>query len=358
MLKKLFYLLLGLATLGLIFTNLLPENLVVQYYDEMEGEVLTTNPDSVTLLITKGREAGQEIEVPKESTLFAGGYEVGDQLVVQDWGILSGIGDAQYALADYVRRPIIYELFALFIIVVLLVTGWQGIRALLGLLFSFLVLFKLIFPLMIMGYDPLWTAIFGCILMVPAMFYLTHGLNRKTSAAVVGTFFALVISGLLATWFANAGHLSGLTDEAAGYLKSGYGDLLNFQRLLLAGILISMLGVMDDVSISQASVVQEIKNHKKSLGFFELYRSAMKVGKDHIGSMVNTLVLVYAGASLPVLMIFLMDGYGIQSVLNYEFVASQIIQTFAASIGLILTVPLTTAVAALAVNHEIPNQRA
>jgi len=349
--KKFLFILLCLLSLGLFFTNLLPASSTQQSYKDLEGSITQIDAKTLTLHVNRGDESGKEITVSKDtSTLLDEDYKIGDEIVIQNWSPTTG--ELSYVLADYVRRPVLYELFALFMIVVLLVTGWQGIRALLGLGFSFLVLFKLIFPLMILGWDPLWTAILGCILMIPAMFYLTHGLNRKTSAAVVGTFCALVISGLIANWFAQTGHLSGLSDETAGYLKSQFGDFLNFQKLLLAGILISMLGVMDDVSISQASVVQEIKNHKRTLSFFELYKSAMKVGKDHIGSMVNTLVLVYAGASLPMLIVFLVDGYGVQSVLNYEFVASQIIQTFAASIGLILTVPLTTAVAALTVQSK------
>ena len=345
--KKLFFLFFGLLTVGLLLANFTPSYWGTQLYNEIEGEVIQNEENSVTLR-TKD---GEEIKILKDqSTIADQNFEVGDQLVVQDW---KDIGLNSYTLADYVRRPAIYILFALFIGTVVLVTGWQGIRSLLGLFFSFIILFKLLFPLMILGFDPVWTTIGGSLLMIPIMFYLSHGFNRKTSSAILGTFFALVVSGLLAGIFADLAHLSGLTDESAAFLNAQFGDFIDFQKLLLAGILISMLGVLDDVSISQASVVHELKISKKNISFWELYSHAMSGGKDHIGSMVNTLILVFAGASLPMLIVFLIDGYGVSSVLNYEFVAEEMVQTFSASIGLILTVPLTTLFASLAIrSHE------
>ena len=125
------------------------------------------------------------------------------------------------------------------------------------------------------------------------------------------------------------------------------GDRIDFQGLLLAGILISMLGVLDDISVSQASVVQELEGAKKNISFVELYRRTMNVGKDHIASMVNTLVLVYAGASIPLLLLFIDHSHTFWEVLNYEFVAKEIIQTLVGSIGLILTVPVTTFIACI-----------
>ncbi|OGJ43454.1 hypothetical protein A2974_02510 [Candidatus Peregrinibacteria bacterium RIFCSPLOWO2_01_FULL_48_20] len=339
--KKLFFFILGLLTVGLFLVDFTPSYWGSELYNEVEGKVIQNDETSV-LLLTKD---GEEIEISKDrSTIVDQDFEVGDRLVVQDWG---EVGISSYTLADYVRRPAVYILFALFIGTVILVTGWQGLRSLLGLVFSFVILFKLLFPLMLLGWDPLWTAIFGSLLMIPAMFYLSHGFNRKTSAAVLGTFFALVVSGVLAGIFADLAHLSGLADDSAAFLNAQFGDLIDFQKLLLAGILISMLGVLDDVSISQASIVHELKSNKKNISFWDLYTRAMSVGKDHIGSMVNTLVLVFAGASLPMLLIFLIDGYGMNSVLNYEFVAEEMVQTFAASIGLILTVPITTFFASL-----------
>src|SRR3989338_792521 len=205
--KKLFFLILGLLTVGLFLVNFTPTYWGSELYKEVEGEVLENDEDSVTLLTTEG----EEIEISKDSsTLIDQDFEMGDRLVVQDWG---DVGISSYTLADYVRRPAVYILFGLFILTVILVTGWQGLRSLLGLIFSFVILFKLLFPLMLLGWDPLWTAIFGSLLMIPAMFYLSHGFNRKTSAAVLGTFFALVVSGVLAGIFADLAHLSGRSEE-------------------------------------------------------------------------------------------------------------------------------------------------
>lgn len=348
MLKKLFYLLLGIGTVILLMVDVLPKT-DVESYDLIEGEITSVSENSLTVMVLTGAKAGEEIEVPVESTIFESDYEVGEKLVIQDWERELAGSEYLYNIEGYVRRPVVWGIFILFVLTVLLVTGWQGVRSLLGLVFSFIILFRLIFPLMILGFDPLWTAILGSVLIVPCMFYLTHGLNRKTTAAIVGTFFALVVSGLLAALFAQLGHLTGLTDEGAIFLKTQLGSDMDFQKLLLAGILISMLGVLDDVSIAQASVVHELKASKKNMKFWELYSRGMRVGKDHIGSVVNTLVLVFAGASLPMLIVFIVDNYGAGSVVNYEFVATEIIQTFAASIGLILTVPLTTFFASVSV---------
>ncbi len=214
-------------------------------------------------------------------------------------------------------------------------------------IFSFFVLFRLVLPLILLGYNPVWSAIGGCVLIIPATFYLSHGVKHKTTVAILGTLVTLILTGVLAYIFAHLGNLSGLSDEAASFLKADTGDRIDFQGLLLAGILISMLGVLDDISVSQASVVQELEGAKKNISFVELYRRTMNVGKDHIASMVNTLVLVYAGASIPLLLLFIDHSHTFWEVLNYEFVAKEIIQTLVGSIGLILTVPVTTFIACI-----------
>ena len=286
---------------------------------------------------------GQEISVFSDafSMVNHSRFEIGDHLV-----ILAG-DDGVYYAVEHVRRNVLIWIFLIFVGVVIFVGRTQGALSLLGLSFTFLVLFKLILPNLLAGINPLLTVFLGMALIIPGSFYLSHGLNRKTSTAIIGTLIALIITGGLATLFIDFGHLSGLSSEVATFLKIDTGESLNFQGLLLAGILISLIGVLDDVTVSQASIVQELRKANKKFSFWKIYKSAMNVGRDHIASMVNTLVLVYAGASLPLLMLFLIGDQSLVGFLNYEFVAEEIIQTLIASTGLVLAVPITTFLAVI-----------
>lgn len=359
--NKLLYSLLTIVTLVLFVVDINPTTDISSNYEEIiEGTVKeitatstveTINGDQhyqeMSVEITRGSLVGDRITVENGATasIYSEEYEVGDRLVLIRSENMQG--EDIFAVVDTVRRPLLYGLFVLFVAVVALVSQKQGIKALLGMVFSFFVLFRLVLPLILLGYSPIWCAIAGCTLIIPATFYLSHGIKHKTTVAILGTLLTLILTGVLAYVFANLADLSGLADEAAGFLKSDTGDRIDFQGLLLAGILISMLGVLDDVSVSQASIVQELSGAKKNISFLELYRRTMTVGKDHIASMVNTLVLVYAGASIPLLLLFIDHSHTFTEVLNYEYVAEEIIQTLVASIGLILTVPVTTFIACI-----------
>lgn len=163
---------------------------------------------------------------------------------------------------------------------------------------------------------------------------------------MIGTFLTLIISGLIATYFAELTHLTGLASEETNFLKLSTQSTINFKGLVLSGILISILGILDDITVSQCSVIQQLKNTKPSITPKELFHRGMQVGHDHISSLVNTLILVYAGASLPMLLLFFDSSTTFHKVLNAEFMAEEIIQTLIGSIGLILAVPITTVIAA------------
>lgn len=354
--KKILPALLLLVSVLLFFVDLNPPLEDVSEYEEViEGTVIEVTESQsqetvygeqffqeLRIEVTRGSLDGQTIEVENGvmPSVFSQEYGEGDRLVI----IRSenSVGENIFVIADHVRRPVLFWLFLLFVGVVAVVSQKQGLRSLLGMVFSFFVLFRFVLPLILSGYSPVWAAIGGCLLIIPATFYLSHGISRKTTVAILGTLVTLVLTGFLAELFANWGQLTGLADEAATFLKSDTGDRINFQGLLLAGILISMLGVLDDISVSQASVAEQLRGAKKDIHFLELYKRTMTVGKDHIASMVNTLVLVYTGASLPLLLLFIDHSHSFWEVLNYEFVAEEIIQTLVGSIGLILTVPITT----------------
>jgi len=299
------------------------------------------------LLITKGSLKDKKI------TIESGGlplvsqqeYRMGDRLLVTRAEDSNG-RDIFY-ISDYLRRPPLALLSLIFVVLAVAVSRRRGASSLLGLAASFLVIFKFILPQIISGGDPILVSIIGCLLIIPTSFFLAHGVNQKTVAAIGGTMAALVITGILARFFIAAAHLTGFASEEAGLLQVAGEEAINFRGLLLAGIIIGAVGVLDDVAISQAAIVFELKSAARKLPFGQLYRRAMNVGQDHVASMINTLVLVYAGGALPLLLLFVNNPHPFAEVVNYEIIAEEIVRTLVGSIGLISAVPVTTVLAAL-----------
>ncbi len=297
------------------------------------------------LRVEKGSLRGQEIVVENggEALVNVSRYRLGDRLIVSRNKDFSG-HDVFY-ISDYVRRRSLFILFAIFIVLTIFSARWQGVSSLLGMAFSFFVIFILVLPRILSGDDPVWAAMVGSFFIVPITFYLAHGVNKKTTTAILSTFISLLVVGFLARIFIDLSRLSGFASEEVGFLKLGARETINVRGLLLAGIIIGALGVLDDVTISQAAVVDQLSKTKEKMGAKELYRRAMAVGRDHIASMVNTLVLAYTGAALPLLLLFVNNPHPFGEVINYEIVAEEIIRTLVGSIGLVLAVPLTTLLA-------------
>lgn len=267
-------------------------------------------------------------------TSFNVKYKVGDKVVLTD-GMIT----------DYVRRPSLFLLLGIFLFLAILIAGKWGLTSIAGMAYSFYVIFVFILPMILKGYDAVVVAVVGSMFIIPVTFGLSHGLNRKTINAVIGTIISMIIVGLLSILFVNLARLTGFAVEEAGFLQYQLGGIINMKGILLAGIIISTLGVMDDITVSQASVVEELKRANPKLSKKELFLRSMRVGKDHISSMVNTLVLVYAGASLPLLLLFVNNPHPFSEVINYEIIADEIVRTLVGSIGLILAVPITTYIA-------------
>jgi len=302
--------------------------------------------------VTEGSIKGEKIKINIEPGSMIGKPEMkkGDVMLINfDKG---QDGTRYFFVLDFVRSAPIYWLFAIFVIVTVIIGRWYGLSSIIGLVISFAIIFMMIIPLIVQGMDPVGVAIMGSAIIIPATFYLSHGLNKKTSIAITGTIVSLIITGILAVIFVNISKLTGLASEESGFVLSEISSLINMKGLLLAGIIIGSLGVLDDITISQSAIVLELKKANPKLSFWHLYTSAMRVGRDHIASMVNTLVLVYAGAATPLLMLFVNTNASFNEVMNYEIVATEIIRTLVGSIGLILAVPVTTAIAALIVERK------
>ena len=276
---------------------------------------------------------------------------VGDRLMVTISSLPSGEVSAQFT--DFDRRNSLMLLLGIFMAASILISGWKGVRSLLGILLSLAVIVLIILPGIQQGRDPLTISIFGAFLFMAFSLYLIYGWTVKTHAAVLGSLAALAITGVLAYIFVNHARLTGYGDENMFYISQLTGNTLNVRSLLLAGVLIGTLGVLDDLVISQASATFELFRNNPGQSFGALFKSAMNIGQDHIAATVNTLVLAYAGASLPMLLLFSFRNVDFGLAINLEFIAEEIVRTMVGSLGLFAAVPITTALSAvIAVNYR------
>jgi uncharacterized membrane protein len=258
----------------------------------------------------------------------------------------------RYGFSDYERqRPLIW-LTAVFCLVVVAAGRLRALRALAGLALSLLIVVKFVVPAILDGGDPVGVALTGALAVMFVTIPLAHGLGAKAVAAMLGTAVAIGLTALLASIATDAVHLTGEGSDEAAYLHAIAGDL-SLQGLLLAGMIIGALGVLDDLTVSQASTVMALRRASPDLPTRRVIHEALDVGHDHIAATVNTLVLAYAGASLPVLLIFSLGSWSFGEAINTEAVAEQVVAMIVGSIGLIAAVPITTWLAAV-IASELP----
>lgn len=271
-------------------------------------------------------------------------YQVGNKVQLSTTTNPDGITTT--TITDFVRTDALINLGVVFVLLVVLVSRWRGVLSLLAMLLSFVVIFTITLPLIMGGRHPVFVSAITATLIIPVSFYFSHGFNQKTHLAIVGTVISLILTSFLAWFFISQAKLTGFASEEAGFLNVEKQGFINIRNLILAGVIVGSLGILDDVTVSQASVIEQLKQSNPKLGFNELFSRAMKVGQDHISSMVNTLVLVYTGASLPLLLLFINNPRPFGEIMNYEIVAEEVIKTLVGSIGLIFAAPVTTALAA------------
>ncbi|MFC8825487.1 YibE/F family protein [Streptomyces sp. NPDC057137] len=261
--------------------------------------------------------------------------------------------DLQYSVTDVDRTMPMALLAGIFALAVIVVGRLRGLMALVALVISFAVLTLFILPAILQGSNPLIVAVVGASAIMLIALYLCHGLTARTSVAVLGTLISLLLIGLLGSLFIGWASLTGNTDDNTGLIHGLYPEI-DMSGLLLAGIIIGSLGVLDDVTVTQTSAVWELRQADPTMGPRALYRAGIRIGRDHIASVVNTLVLAYAGAALPLLLLFTIAESSVGTVANSELVAEEIVRTLVGSIGLVASVPVTTALAALVVSADRP----
>ncbi|HVL50886.1 MAG TPA: YibE/F family protein [Actinomycetota bacterium] len=253
-----------------------------------------------------------------------------------------------YDFADVQRAAPMAVLALIFAAVVIALGRLRGIAALVGIGVSLGILVQFVLPAILAGRNPLAVAIVGSAGVMFISLYLAHGVNVRTTSAVLGTLASLTITALLALAFVQLTQLTGFASEESTYIRVA-SENINLRGILLGGIIIGSLGVLDDVTVTQASAVWELHLANPALKAIELYRAAIRIGRDHIASTVNTLVLAYAGAALPLLILFTISEARLGDVLTGEVIAEEVVRTLVGSIGLVASVPITTGLAALVV---------
>jgi uncharacterized membrane protein len=308
--------------------------------------------NTVSFLITSGPDAGTSasIEPSREADTTASELEAGDDIVLNDAGA-DVPPEARYSFADVQRTRPLLVLALVFAAAVVAFGRLRGLLALAGIAVSLGVLLVYVFPALLHGSSPIGVALTGSAVIAFGTLYLAHGVSDRTTVALLGTFGSLLLTAGLAVGFARAAELSGLASEESITLLAFAPDL-DFRGLLLAAVIIGALGVLDDVTITQVAAVWELHASDPEAGARRLYGPSIRIGRDHIASTVNTLILAYAAAALPLLLLYSESGLAFADVLASETIAVEIVQTLVGSIGLVASVPLTTAIACWVVTRR------
>ena len=303
----------------------------------------------VVLKVTSGKFKGQTFEI---SNFLSGSY-VYDIPVKKDDKVVVHIeeytdGEVVVNVSDYVRDTYVYLLVVLFMLAIVAVGKIKGLKTVATIFFTMFMIFKVLLPLFLKGYNPILLTVFTAILIAVVTILFVSGFNKKSIAAIVGTMLGVVIAGFLAFIVGSKVKLTGLsTEEAANLLFIPQGIEFNFKELLFSGILLGSLGAVMDVAMSIASSVEEIHKADPTKTMSKLFNSGMEVGKDIMGTMSNTLILAYTGSSIPLLLIFMSYEIPLLKMINLDVIATEIIRSLAGSIGLILTIPITALISVI-----------
>lgn len=317
---------------------------VLEVINEESRRIPGTNVPSVNQTlraeIIEGPEKGDIITV--ENDYFS--LKQGDKFYLTH--IVNDLDGADwYTVSGPYRLPSLLFFVALFVVTIVLLGGKQGIRGLLSLIGSLFVILYILVPGILDGYSPLLVSIAVSSLIIIFGSYLTHGLNRTTSAAVVGMLITVVLTGALSYLAIAMTSLTGVASEEAVYLNFNTSAGIDLSGLLLGGILIGLLGVLYDIAIGQAIAVEELMRAGKEYTKKHVYTRAIRIGREHIGALVNTLAIAYVGASLPLMLLYATSKTSIFFTINQEIFATEILRTLIGSIGVMLAVPITTMIA-------------
>ena len=354
--KKIFLFLFLLAPFSVLAQETQPEENFKARVIEVIEERELIDPSGVSIIqqnlrlkALAGTFVDQEIVfqgIDSFQVLSSRAYVVDDK-VIMSYSV-NEAGDDNFFILDYDRSNKILLLGIIFILSVLIIGRWKGLRSLLALVISFLVILKFIIPQILAGNNPVLISVIGGIVILFFSVYLTQGFTSKAHIANLSLTLSLMLAAALSFFFTKATQLTGYAGEETIFLLDMTQGSLNLQGLLLAGILIGTLGVLDDVIISQVSTVEQIKRANPDLSKKQVYKMSLKVGVDHITSMINTLFFAYAGAALPLLILFTQSdvlGLNFGQAINNEMIATEIVRALLGSISIILAIPIANKLA-------------
>jgi len=312
----------------------------------VEGTDVITISQNIIVEFLGGEKEGERAQFNNDYIVL----KEGDVIFVNY--LITKEGDTLYSVAEPDRRGVLFLFTLLFVVTFLIFSGWKGLLPLISLASVFVVIFFLLVPMLLSGASPVLVSMLFSVVIMALVMFITHGFARSTLAAFLGTVLALFATTILAQIAVTLASLSGYGDEAAIYLNLNTGGTLNLSGILLGSIIIGAIGVLDDIAITQTALTAELKLANPRLSAKDLFGRAMRVGREHISALVNTLALAYAGASLPLLLLFSLSDISPVLLINREIFAVEIIRTLVGSMGLILAVPLSTWFALILINKE------
>jgi uncharacterized membrane protein len=300
--------------------------------------------------LREGPDAGRRVTLERPRSEASIEYAPGDEVVLAYEP--RAPDELRYRIVDRERKTALLWLAFVFAVAVLALGSFRGVAALAGLAATFVVLLLFVLPAILDGRGPLMVSVVGASTIAFLALYLAHGFGPKTTVALFGTLASLLLTAVLGSVFVGAAQISGLASEEATIVSIGAAQI-DLSGLILGGVVIGALGAIDDMTVTQASAVWELRAANPEMTASDLLRSGLQIGRDHVAATVNTLFLAYAGASMPLLMLFILSRQSLSTVANGEVVATEIIRTLVGSIGLVASVPITTWLAA----HTAPSPR-
>ena len=326
-----------------------------------QGPCQGTTPDQniicsrVDVRLREGPDAGRTVSLERPISEGSIAYGRGDDVVLAYEP--RAPEELRYRIVDRQRKTPLIWLAILFAVVVVALGRFRGVAALGGLAATFVVLLLFVLPAILDGRSPLLVSVVGASAIAFLALYLAHGFGPKTTVALLGTVASLVLTAVLASVFVEAAQISGLASEEATIVRIGAAQI-DLAGLILGGVVIGALGAIDDMTVTQASAVWELRTANPEMSRSDLVSSGLRIGRDHVAATVNTLFLAYAGASMPLLILFILSRQSLVTVANGEVVATEIIRTLVGSVGLVASVPITTWLAARIAPAPLPRAAA
>lgn len=316
-------------------------DIIAQEYREIPGTGTEHLYQTLDVEILDGPREGERITIENDYLEL----DIGDKFYFNYLQYVGG--EDVYAVTNIDRRDALVFFALLFVVAVVAFGGWQGVRSLLALGGSFAAIVYVLLPGLLSGWNPLLLSFLVAAGILFGAIFFTHGFNRESVVAYTGTMISVFLTGILAVIAVSMSDLSGFISDESVYLNFNTQGTLNFTGLLLGAIIIGVLGVLDDIAVTQAAVVAELYGSNPTMSMREVYGRAIRVGREHVGALVNTLILAYTGVSLPLLLYFYLSPVSFGSLVNAEIFATEIIRTIVGSIGLIMTVPIVTTLAVI-----------